>query len=157
MVLLSEYQGVLMSAQISAISFCKSVLPISTEFMDQLRRVIGEHVVDLNDNHITINFKDSSYSAAKGGYHPVEISLIKMAEHHYVISYITDFSYCGHSPEELERDLDFDFGNSLALSRPFGWIDISLPEIAELYQLWESNFIAYLTMDVYDQIQIQSL
>ncbi|MGO2233992.1 MAG: DUF2787 domain-containing protein [Marinomonas sp.] len=146
-----------MSAQISAISFCKSVLPISTEFMDQLRRVIGEHVVDLNDNHITINFRDSSYSAVKGGYHPVEISLIKMAEHHYVISYITDFSYCGHSPEELERDLDFDFGNSLALSRPFGWIDISLPEIAELYQLWESNFIAYLTMDVYDQIQIQRL
>lgn len=52
-----------MSAQTTAISFCKSVLPISTEFMDQLRRVIDEHAAHLNDNHITINFRDSSYSA----------------------------------------------------------------------------------------------
>jgi hypothetical protein len=45
-------------------------------------------------NAITLNFRDPSYSAETGGYHPVEIRLENKSEL-WQIAYITDFSFQG--------------------------------------------------------------
>lgn len=137
------------------LSFNKAALPISNVLLKRLEGVLSQHPEVVGDSYIVINFRDKSYSAESGGYHPVEISLSKDANNRYTILYITDFSYCGLHFPELERDLDFDFGNSAAFTRCGGWTSICSPEIVELYPLWEENFVAYLEMDVYDQIDIR--
>ena len=137
-------------------SFNKAVLPISNTLLAQLSKVLNDHPEVLADRYITINFRDKNYSAEDGGYHPVEIALSKNTHNHYTILYITDFSYCGHHFPELDRELDFDFDNSAAFTRYGGWKSICSPEIIELYPLWEDNFVAYLDMDAYDQIELLS-
>lgn len=53
---------------------------------------------------VSLLFKDLSYSAENGGYHPVEIRLISRNDEWY-FDYITDFSYMGVVYPELERKL----------------------------------------------------
>lgn len=144
-----------MPVKTSTISFAPSCLPVSKEFQKCLAQALNQHHEDLG-NHITLNFRDKSYSAANGGFHPVEIALQKREGVHYSIMYITDFSYCGGPYPELERDVDFDIGNGMAFSRYGGWQSIREPLIAELYELWQSNFVAYIGMDAYDEIKVSS-
>lgn len=139
----------------SAISFSPSCLPISKELHHSLNQVLSKYAESRGSNSITINFRDKSYSAENGGFHPVEIALSKISDDHYSILYITDFSYCGNTYPELERDIDFDIGNSVVFSRYSGWQNIRLPTMTELYELWEGNFISYVDMDAYDQIQVE--
>lgn len=140
---------------LNTLSFNQAALPISNILLKRLADTLNKHAESISDNYIVINFRDKSYSAEGGGYHPVEVSLSKDANNRYTILYITDFSYCGHYFPELERDLDFDFGNSAAFTRYIGWVSISSPAIAELYPLWEENFITYLEAGAYDQIEVQ--
>lgn len=138
-----------------AITFSPSFLPISHSLHTILNQVLAQHPDSYGAKHITINFRDKSYSAENGGYHPVEIALTKLTDSNYSIIYITDFSYCGNAYPELERDTDFDIGNSMVFSRYTGWQNIRLPDMAELYELWEANFVGYVDMEVYDQIQVE--
>lgn len=57
---------------------------------------------------VSLLFKDLSYSAEKGGYHPVEIRLILRNDEWY-FDYITDFSYMGTVYPELEKEIDISW------------------------------------------------
>ena len=103
---------------------------------------------------LTINFRDTTYSADAGGYHPVEIMLLKESESQYQIQYLTDFAYMGNVYPELERNVDFDVANGQALIAPMGWKSCHSQAIVEFYSLWESNFLAYVQMEAYDEIKI---
>ncbi|MEZ8013947.1 MULTISPECIES: DUF2787 domain-containing protein [Vibrio] len=103
---------------------------------------------------LTINFRDTTYSAEAGGYHPVEIMLLKEDESQYQIQYLTDFAYQGNIYPELERNVDFDVANGQALIAPMGWQSCHNKAIVEFYSLWEGNFLAYLQMGAYDEIKI---
>lgn len=103
---------------------------------------------------LTINFRDTTYSADAGGYHPVEIMLLKEQESQYQIQYLTDFAYMGSVYPELERNVDFDIANGQTFIAPMGWQSCHDKSIVEFYSLWESNFLAYLQMGAYDEIKI---
>ncbi|PML49363.1 hypothetical protein BCT76_08165 [Vibrio tasmaniensis] len=102
----------------------------------------------------TINFRDTTYSAEAGGYHPVEIMLLKEDESQYQIQYLTDFAYQGNIYPELERNVDFDIANGQTFIAPMGWQSCHNQSIVEFYSLWEGNFLAYLQMGAYDEIKI---
>ncbi|MEZ8863180.1 DUF2787 family protein [Vibrio sp. 10N.247.311.51] len=103
---------------------------------------------------LTINFRDTTYSADAGGYHPVEIMLLKEEESQYQIQYLTDFAYMGNVYPELERNVDFDIANGQTFVAPMGWQSCHDNPIVEFYFLWEHNFLAYLQMGAYDEIKI---
>ena len=96
-----------------------------------------------NDLPVILNFRDPTYSAERGGYHPIEISISARGQ----ILYATDFSYAGPLPyAELEKEIDFDFG--LRCFQHFGQ-EFPLEYGRELFDLWQQNFCSYYHMDVY--------
>lgn len=103
---------------------------------------------------LTINFRDTSYSAEAGGYHPVEIMLSKENEGRYRIHYLTDFAYMSNVYPKLERNVDFDIENGQAFIAPLGWQSYHNQSIVDFYSLWESNFLAYVQMEAYDEVKI---
>lgn len=139
------------------IKFGKSLLKISPKLFLQLKRIMAENALSENDTQITFNFRDSSYNASAGGYHPVEFALQKdSTTDHWSLLYITDFAYSGHPYAELVKDLDFDFSLELfgsAFSQP---LPITHSSAKEMYQLWEENFLCYLEYGAYDQIKMSS-
>jgi len=96
------------------------------------------------DNYCILNFRDPTYSARTGGYHPVEIMINKQG----MIQYITDFSYIGsiESPE-LVKEIDFDFSSGIfeQMGRCF-----TIEEAYELIAVWQQNFMAYYQNGVFD-------
>lgn len=93
-----------------------------------------------NEKAVTINFRDPSYSADDGGYHPVEIRLENEGDG-FRFCYITDFCYVGSGyMAELAKDLDFDFDAGV-----FQCLHGSYPieQSIEMFQVWESNFVYY--------------
>jgi len=91
-----------------------------------------------------INFRDPTYSAETGGFHPVEVSINASG----VLQYITDFSYFGQLPYvELAKELDFSFELSL-----FGHMgrDFPLSEGKELFAIFQDNFVSYYQMEVFE-------
>ncbi|MCW8349325.1 DUF2787 domain-containing protein [Vibrio sp. ZSDZ65] len=115
---------------------------------------LADSLVDADG--IIFNFRDASYSAEKGGFHPVEICLNKHSDGAWHYSYITDFAYIGNHYPELERGLDFDFSRGEWFTHhQQGWASIKEDSAAkELYQLWEHNFLAYMAMEAYDHITV---
>lgn len=105
---------------------------------------------------ITLNFRDTSYSADAGGFHPVEVAMQKDSAQRWSILYITDFAYFGLAYPELERSVDFDIGNNMAFFTGVGWQAIDAYGVNDFYQIWESNFLSYLEMDVFDEIKLSS-
>ncbi len=107
--------------------------------------VLALYITDLlapyeNEKSVTINFRDLSYSADDGGYHPVEIRLENDGSNWH-ICYITDFCYVGSGYcAELAKDLDFDFQAGI-FQNLFGTYPIE--QAIEMFQVWESNFIYY--------------
>ncbi len=92
---------------------------------------------------VILTFRDPSYSAESGGFHPVEISLTGQGR----IRYITDFSYVGRLPFwELAKELDFDF--SMGLFQHLGR-EFPIHAGRELFALWQRNFVEYYRMGVY--------
>lgn len=92
---------------------------------------------------LILNFRDPDYSAERGGFHPVEISISATGS----IQYMTDFSFVGMPPQaELVKEIDFDFG--LKLFQHFGR-DYPIEQGRELFSLWQENFCAYYAMGVY--------
>ncbi|GJA33286.1 DUF2787 family protein [Aeromonas caviae] len=96
---------------------------------------------------LTFRFNDPNYSATQGGYHPVEIRLVR-GLNGWLFDTITDFSYQGYGDwAELDKELDFDF-----LSPEFTHIYLGVLEhddAIELYQLWENNFWLYCQMNTF--------
>jgi hypothetical protein len=123
----------------------KTSLIFSEEFKALLKPYITQAKTD--GQSITLNFRDPSYSPEAGGFHPVEI----MIQPNGQIAYITDFSYVGSGPyAELVKELDFDF--SLGLFVQLG-VHSPLDTGAALFQIWQSNFLCYHSLEIYE-IQI---
>ena len=119
-------------------------LPVSKVLVDALINIIPKNV---NDDAITFNFRDSTYSPESGVFHPVEIRLERQGNKWH-FCYITDFTYVGSGPHaELAKELDFDFQVGV-FQNLFGIFPIE--QTTDMYQIWESNFLHYWqTMHVY--------
>ena len=112
-------------------------LPVSPIFALYITGLIAPYE---SANAVTINFRDPNYSADDGGYHPVEIRLEKEGRR-WRFCYITDFCYVGSGyMAELAKDLDFDFDGE-TFQNLFSIYPIK--QGAEMYQIWESNFVYY--------------
>ena len=96
------------------------------------------------DSTIILNFRDPTYTATEGGYHPVEIMINELG----VIQYITDFAYVGSGDmAELTKELDFDFASGLL--EQFGRC-YPIENAWELFPIFVQNFCAYYHQGVFD-------
>jgi hypothetical protein len=95
------------------------------------------------DDGIIISFRDPDFTPEGGGFHPVEFALRKDG----TLLYATDFCYVGSPPHcDLVKSLDFDF--SLDHFRHLG-MDFPLAKGRDAFQMFQSNFVAYHTMNAY--------
>ena len=125
-------------------------LPVSPHFALYIADLLALYK---NENVVTINFRDPNYSADGGGYHPVEIRLENDGDG-WRFCYITDFCYVGSGyMAELAKDLDFDFQAGI-FQNLFGTFPIE--QAAEMYQLWEQNFIYYATVSKVFEITVSA-
>ena len=113
-------------------------LPVSTKFVHQLQNLLNQN--ELRSKSVTLNFRDPTYSAQRGGFHPVEIRL-EQYDNMWHFCYITDFAYIGSgSYAELTKELDFDFQSGV-FQNLFGVFPIE--QATDMYQIWEGNFLYY--------------
>lgn len=118
-------------------------LPVTKALCDQLEKLV-EGVYTDRTFALTINFRDPRYSADTGGYHPVEIAVSDLGR----ILYITDFRYEGSGYfKELVKHVDFDFHTGFF---QVAGADHPIVKGADLYPLWEQNFISYIKDGVYE-------
>lgn len=123
------------------------VMPVDQELMNIILKETGNpppHKTRIAA--VSLLFKDLSYSAENGGYHPVEIRLISRKDEWY-FDYITDFSYMGVVYPELEKEIDFSWSQQYVFLAHVG--DLPADDGKELFELWQSNFIQYHAMNVY--------
>ena len=125
------------------------LIPISSTLITLLANHTAQSLkVDKEITGITVNFTSPSYSADKGGFHPVEIRLEQRENQLWHISYITDFCYVGNGQDtELVKDIDFDIALGICQHQLLGVFPIEAS--VELFELWQSNFISYVEMEVF--------
>lgn len=120
-------------------------LPINPQLATMLVNLIP---ATLSDRSVVMNFRDKSYSPETGGYHPVEISLRAINQSEWHISYITDFCFVGHGDyAELAKCLDFDVSQNVFQDL---YQCTELGAGLEMFKLWQTNFLAYLKMGVFE-------
>ncbi len=127
-------------------------VPVSDSLRQLLINLITPELEKLNivnlPGAVTLNFRDPDYTAERGGYHPVEIS-VEIKDREGRISYITDFCYVSQGwCAELAKSLDFDFGGGEFGSLGFSYVPIT--EADEIYTVWEENFLTYHRMGVFN-------
>ncbi len=143
----------------SKLTFTTSTLPISSTLHTLLSEQLTVHLLSnealTTSRYLVFNFRDKSYSADAGGFHPVEIAVCQTSTGEWSIEYITDFAYMGNYYPELERNLDFDFRVGQFFMAYRGWLPMQGSRDAkELYRLWENNFLAYVDTDAYNEIAV---
>ncbi|TLM63586.1 MAG: DUF2787 domain-containing protein [Deltaproteobacteria bacterium] len=110
----------------------------------RLRHILQAATADIPAaSGATVTFRDPTYDACTGGFHPVEIGLA----HDGRLLYITDFAFAGRPPDtEIVKEIDFSFELNL-----FGHLGVDYPIMRgqELFSIWQSNFLAYFDMDAY--------
>ncbi|EJS4060939.1 DUF2787 domain-containing protein [Vibrio parahaemolyticus] len=130
------------------------LLPVSVDLQDTLNRVISESGKwTPMIQSVVFNFRDSSYSSENGGWHPVEIRLVRLYDQ-WIFDYITDFAYCGGPYPEPVKEVDFNFSSGTASFSYVPELPITSSEVMEFYSMWESNFLSYVEMGVFDEIKI---
>ncbi|TKF27756.1 DUF2787 domain-containing protein [Vibrio kanaloae] len=130
------------------------LLPVSVDLQDTLNRVISESGKwTPMIQSVVINFRNSNYSSENGGWHPVEIRLVRLYDQ-WIFDYITDFAYCGGPYPELVKDVDFNFSSGTASFSYVPELPITSSEVMEFYSMWESNFLSYVEMGVFDEIKV---
>ena len=137
--------------------FSRCSLSISPKLYSHLQLAVSNIVIESDVTQITINFRDTTYSASAGGYHPVEISFQKETlNNEWSLLYITDFCYYGSPYAELVKEIDFDFSAETfyLLNSPSMFIKRST--VRRFYRTWENNFLAYLEFDAFDQIEVSA-
>jgi len=126
----------------------RSLLPMTLSLTQIIRRLLLKNLPPIVSNGVTINFRDPSYSADAGGFHPVEIRLeYSQATSMWQVCYITDFAYQGRYYPELEKDIDFNFADGSGYQAYVGFHTLS--HFSGLYRLWEANFRSYVVDDIY--------
>ncbi|HIF9262785.1 TPA: DUF2787 domain-containing protein [Photobacterium damselae] len=130
------------------------LLPVTVDLQQKLQHIATQYNLPITSTSaLTFNFRDTGYSAESGGWHPVEIR-IEQENGQWHFSYITDFSYVGYPYPELAKEVDFDFDNNRA-SVLYSWEElITDSRVIEFYQMWERNFVAYVDMEVFDEIKV---
>ena len=129
-------------------------LPMSIALQDQLNKLATESGKATSvTNALTFNFRDKSYSAESGGWHPVEIRIVRLYDQ-WIFDYITDFAYCGGPYPELVKDVDFNFSSGTVGFSYVPELPITSSEVMEFYSMWESNFLSYIGMDCFDEIEV---
>ncbi|HHQ4308979.1 TPA: DUF2787 family protein [Serratia fonticola] len=122
-------------------------LPVNQKLIDLLfKEMKAQSSMKQQVKAASFIFRDSSYNAETGGYHPVEIRLVRKEER-WFFDYITDFAYMGRVYPELEKEIDFSWSQQYAFHAGLG--DLGHKAGCELFELWQSNFIQYYDMDVY--------
>ena len=119
--------------------FALPVAPALIALLNQEAATIGLNLERLTQ--LTFNFRSPTYSPEQGGAHPVEIRLIRGLDG-WLFDYVTDFSYQGPGHDaELCKEIDFNFldGEHTML----GWGPLRLAEARDLFDIWQSTFIAY--------------
>ena len=149
---------------ITTTNLLPTLLPVSNKLNQCLVDALNQQCKDnpkwLSDLGITssviFNFRDQSYSAESGGFHPVEIALTRETDNTWHYAYITDFAFVGNQYPELAKELDFDFLSGEWFASYLGDYSSIKEDAAarELYCLWEHNFLAYADMGMYDEINI---
>ena len=143
----------------SQLAFTSLPLPVSKKLNALLNARYSAHLLNnktlSTSRYLVFNFRDKSYSAEEGGFHPVEMAICHTSTGEWSIEYITDFAYMGNYYPELERNLDFDFRARQCFASYHGWFPMKdNREAIELYKLWESNFLAYVEMEAFDDITL---
>lgn len=117
-------------------------LPVTQPLLTLLGDTLTYTQRDLaNLTALTFHFRNPTYSPTAGGVHPVEIRLI-LTLTGWRFDYITDFSYQGQGQDaELCKELDFNFQDNEHYLQ--GWGPLPIPDAQELFNLWQSNFLAY--------------
>ncbi len=122
------------------------------EIAKQLQEILASELQKTGGDPETLDdlifsFHDESYDAENGGYHPVEIHLVKI-KGRWCFDYITDFTYvgCGHNAE-LTKEIDFDFTSGIGFQLYAG--DDDLKQFSELFAVWQSNFMSYFESGVF--------
>lgn len=131
-------------------------LPIAQVFsqllLNELDNSVINAAIDLTlVRAVTMNFRDPLYSAETGGFHPVEIRLLRLHEQ-WQFDYVTDFSFMGNYYPELEKKLDICWSQGYVYHFMMG--DIDEEEGGALFELWQRNFIQYHKMKCY-KVSIQ--
>ena len=119
---------------------------------EKLYQILSDELVnvltpEIDAEVVILNFRDPDYSISHGGFHPVEIRLVKSmasSETVYEFFYITDF---GFHPE-LAVEIDVCFIAEQVYSVYGGWLDKASGE--ELKELFLTNFISYVEMKVFE-------
>ena len=123
-------------------------LPVTPALLALLSQEAERTDLDLGRcTQLTFNFRNPGYSVEQGGVHPVEIRLIRGLDG-WLFDYVTDFSYQGLGHDaELCKEIDFNFldGEHTML----GWGPLRLAEARELFDIWQSNFIAYCRLECF--------
>ena len=123
-------------------------LPVDQALLVLLNQEIAKTELNIESlTQLTFNFRNPGYSAEQGGVHPVEIRLVRGLDD-WLFDYVTDFSYQGLGQDaELCKELDFNFldGEHSML----GWGPLRLTEARELFDIWQSNFIAYYRLECF--------
>ncbi|MBG3020921.1 DUF2787 family protein [Proteus mirabilis] len=127
-------------------------LPIAQVFSQLLLHELDNSVInsaiDLTTvRAVTMNFRDPLYSAETGGFHPIEIRLLRQHEQ-WQFDYVTDFSFMGSYYPELEKELDICWSQGYVYHFLMG--DIDEEEGGALFELWQRNFIQYNKMKCYE-------
>ena len=122
-------------------------LPMSQAFIAILKNVISlSSQNEVNHHGVTLNFRDPQYTAENGGFHPVEIRLIRCNDDWY-FDYLTDFSFMEAVWPELEKEMDISWSQGYVWHYLMG--DLEYEEGEALFELWQRNFIQYWKMKIY--------
>jgi hypothetical protein len=123
-------------------------LPVAQALLVLLCQEVAKTSLDLERlTQLTFNFRNPGYSAEQGGVHPVEIRLIRGLDG-WLFDYVTDFSFQGQGQDaELCKELDFNFLDNEHYMQ--GWGPLRLAEARELFDLWQTNFIAYCRLECF--------
>ncbi|WP_140179228.1 DUF2787 family protein [Providencia stuartii] len=127
-------------------------LPIAQAFSQLLLNELDNSVINsaidlILVRAVTMNFRDPLYSAETGGFHPVEIRLLRLHEQ-WLFDYVTDFSFMGNYYPELEKELDICWSQGYVYHFMMG--DIDEEEGGAMFELWQRNFIQYHKMKCYE-------
>ncbi|HGE5420186.1 TPA: DUF2787 family protein [Escherichia coli] len=122
-------------------------LPMCQAFIAILKSVISlSSQNEVNYHGVILNFRDPQYTAENGGFHPVEIRLIRCNDGWY-FDYLTDFSFIGTVWPELEKEMDISWSQGYVWHYLMG--DLEYEEGGALFELWQRNFIQYWKMKIY--------
>ena len=126
-----------------------SITILSPDFVSVLNDLLKDTSLDASEI-VALNFRDPTYSAENGGYHPVEIHVDSKGD----ILSITDFAYFGIPPfTELGIELDWSFEQD-SFRQYDCMYDLECGR--GLLGLYLSNFTAYYHAGVY-RVEVTTL